>query len=81
MNSYDHIRKIVQEEGRTARNLVLYNVPVRQNTGRGRLKNYKLGNILLCLVIQSGNLQMETLSQARSIVVQCQLTRSKTKCI
>ncbi|XP_078316158.1 S phase cyclin A-associated protein in the endoplasmic reticulum-like isoform X2 [Crassostrea virginica] len=32
MNSYDHIRKIVQEEGRTARNLVLYNVPVRQNT-------------------------------------------------
>lgn len=32
MNSYDHVRKIVQEEGRTARNLVLYNVPVRQHT-------------------------------------------------
>lgn len=33
MNSYDHVRKIVQEEGRTARNLVIYNVPVRQHTG------------------------------------------------
>ncbi|XP_056020838.1 S phase cyclin A-associated protein in the endoplasmic reticulum-like isoform X2 [Ostrea edulis] len=32
MNSYDHVRKIVQEEGRTARNLVIYNVPVRQHT-------------------------------------------------
>ncbi|XP_062612464.1 S phase cyclin A-associated protein in the endoplasmic reticulum-like isoform X2 [Saccostrea cucullata] len=31
MNSYDHVRKIVQEEGRTARNLVIYNVPVRQH--------------------------------------------------
>ncbi|KAK3096644.1 hypothetical protein FSP39_001987 [Pinctada imbricata] len=28
MNSYDRVRKIVQEEGRTARNLVIYNVPV-----------------------------------------------------
>ena len=26
MNSSDHVRKIVQEEGRTARNLVQYNV-------------------------------------------------------
>ncbi|CAC5420269.1 S phase cyclin A-associated protein in the endoplasmic reticulum [Mytilus coruscus] len=30
MNSYDRVRKIVQEEGRTARNLVIYNVPVEQ---------------------------------------------------
>lgn len=26
--SYDHVRKIVQEEGRAARNLVTWNVPL-----------------------------------------------------
>ncbi|KAK3584862.1 hypothetical protein CHS0354_027613 [Potamilus streckersoni] len=31
MNSSDKVRKIVQEEGRTARNLIIYNVPVEQN--------------------------------------------------
>ncbi|XP_076101540.1 S phase cyclin A-associated protein in the endoplasmic reticulum-like isoform X1 [Mytilus galloprovincialis] len=38
MNSYDRVRKIVQEEGRTARNLVIYNVPVEQrrsSSGQG----------------------------------------------
>ncbi|XP_076464959.1 S phase cyclin A-associated protein in the endoplasmic reticulum-like isoform X2 [Babylonia areolata] len=36
MNSMDHVRKIVQEEGRTARNLVQYSVPLEdeENTGR-----------------------------------------------
>lgn len=28
MNSLDHVRKIVQEEGRTARNLVQYSLPL-----------------------------------------------------
>ena len=37
MNSYDRVRKIVQEEGRTARNLVIYNVPVEQRrSGSGQ---------------------------------------------
>ncbi|XP_060063771.1 S phase cyclin A-associated protein in the endoplasmic reticulum-like [Ylistrum balloti] len=35
MNSYDRVRKIVQEEGRTARNLVIYNVPVEQQNRTG----------------------------------------------
>ncbi|XP_069136732.1 S phase cyclin A-associated protein in the endoplasmic reticulum-like [Argopecten irradians] len=35
MNSYDRVRKIVQEEGRTARNLVIYNVPVEQQNRPG----------------------------------------------
>ncbi|XP_021362165.1 S phase cyclin A-associated protein in the endoplasmic reticulum-like isoform X2 [Mizuhopecten yessoensis] len=35
MNSYDRVRKIVQEEGRTARNLVIYNVPVEQENRAG----------------------------------------------
>ncbi|XP_033749375.1 S phase cyclin A-associated protein in the endoplasmic reticulum-like isoform X2 [Pecten maximus] len=35
MNSYDRVRKIVQEEGRTARNLVIYNVPVEQENRTG----------------------------------------------
>ncbi|XP_012935798.1 S phase cyclin A-associated protein in the endoplasmic reticulum [Aplysia californica] len=30
---YDHVRQIVQEEGRTARNLVQYSVPVLENQG------------------------------------------------
>ncbi|KAL5005177.1 hypothetical protein ScPMuIL_018633 [Solemya velum] len=34
MNSSDKVRKIVQQEGRTARNLVLYSVPVEHQTGR-----------------------------------------------
>ena len=31
MNSSDKVKKIVQTEGRTARNLVIYNVPVQPN--------------------------------------------------
>ena len=31
MNASDRVKKIVQEEGRTARNLVLYHVPVQDN--------------------------------------------------
>lgn len=31
MNTSDRVKKIVQEEGRTARNLVLYHVPVLDN--------------------------------------------------
>ncbi|KAL4227984.1 hypothetical protein ACF0H5_013422 [Mactra antiquata] len=31
MNTSDRVKKIVQEEGRTARNLVLYHVPVQSN--------------------------------------------------
>lgn len=34
-NGLDSIRKIVQEEGRTARNLVQYNVPVLENQNEG----------------------------------------------
>ncbi|GFR79611.1 S phase cyclin A-associated protein in the endoplasmic reticulum-like isoform X2 [Elysia marginata] len=34
-NGLDSIRKIVQEEGRTARNLVQYNVPVLENQSEG----------------------------------------------
>ncbi|XP_050401321.1 S phase cyclin A-associated protein in the endoplasmic reticulum-like [Patella vulgata] len=34
MTSYDRVRKIVQEEGRTARNLVQYNVPLATNGER-----------------------------------------------
>ncbi|XP_048254024.1 S phase cyclin A-associated protein in the endoplasmic reticulum-like [Haliotis rufescens] len=37
MNSFDRVRKIVQEEGRTARNLVQYNLPLEthhERTGR-----------------------------------------------
>ena len=34
-NGLDNIRKIVQEEGRTARNLVQYNVPVLENQSEG----------------------------------------------
>lgn len=33
--SYDSIRKIVQEEGRTARNLVQYSVPLLESQGDG----------------------------------------------
>ncbi|KAL8602246.1 hypothetical protein ACOMHN_022759 [Nucella lapillus] len=36
MNSMDHVRKIVQEEGRTARNLVQYNVPLEDEENAGR---------------------------------------------
>ena len=31
--SYDHVRKIVQEEGRAARNLVTWNVPLDDQGG------------------------------------------------
>ena len=37
MNSMDHVRKIVQEEGRTARNLVQYNVPLEDEENSGTL--------------------------------------------
>lgn len=64
MNSYDHVRKIVQEEGRTARNLVLYNVPVRQHTGRDHLTIY----VLFCITSKSYNIliQVGTVSQTLS---------------
>lgn len=64
MNSYDHVRKIVQEEGRTARNLVLYNVPVRQHTGRDHLTIY----VLFCITSKSYNIliQVRTVSQTLS---------------
>lgn len=43
MNSYDRVRKIVQEEGRTARNLVIYNVPVEQRrSGSGKKLNVQI---------------------------------------
>ncbi|XP_052278081.1 S phase cyclin A-associated protein in the endoplasmic reticulum-like isoform X2 [Dreissena polymorpha] len=32
MNTSDRVKKIVQEEGRTARNLVIYHVPVQENS-------------------------------------------------
>lgn len=31
MNASDRVKKIIQEEGRTARNLVLYHVPVQDS--------------------------------------------------
>lgn len=34
----DHVRKIVQEEGRTARNLVTWNVPVEDQPGKSKNK-------------------------------------------
>ena len=37
MNGMDHVRKIVQEEGRTARNLVQYNVPLEDEEVAGRI--------------------------------------------
>lgn len=48
MNSLDHVRKIVQQEGRTARNLVQYSVPLEDETeqagrptGRQQLKSQR----------------------------------------
>ncbi|XP_064608297.1 S phase cyclin A-associated protein in the endoplasmic reticulum-like isoform X2 [Liolophura sinensis] len=38
LNSYDRVRKIVQEEGRAARNLITWNVPVVQQERTGRSK-------------------------------------------
>ena len=36
MNGMDHVRKIVQEEGRTARNLVQYSVPLEDEEYAGK---------------------------------------------
>ncbi|WAR00339.1 SCAPE-like protein, partial [Mya arenaria] len=36
MSTSDHVKRIVQEEGRTARNLVIYHVPVQENQAHDR---------------------------------------------
>lgn len=52
MSTSDRVKKIVQEEGRTARNLVLYHVPVQSNqqaAGKSTLIiDHKFISYLLC---------------------------------
>lgn len=49
MNSSDNVRKIVQEEGRTARNLVQYNVLLEDEEVPGMITRILLLGILLIL--------------------------------
>jgi len=40
MATSDRVKKIVREEGRTARNLVLYHVPVQDSLQAGKCNDY-----------------------------------------
>ncbi|BFZ01533.1 hypothetical protein BsWGS_04572 [Bradybaena similaris] len=57
---YDQIRKIVQEEGRTARNLVQYNVPVSESAADGS------GNLAGLKASRSSSLQKRSSSRSKS---------------
>lgn len=46
MNSSDHVRKIVQEEGRTARNLVQYNVLLEDEEVPGMITTSTIGDTI-----------------------------------
>ncbi|XP_059392920.1 S phase cyclin A-associated protein in the endoplasmic reticulum-like isoform X2 [Carassius carassius] len=43
-NSHDKVRKIVAEEGRAARNLIAWSVPVESKEEEAKLKNHGYGN-------------------------------------